>query len=88
MVMEQQCKWCGAAPSYHGGHGRPIRRNGWFRYRCGTRWHPDHGWNQDLGGGCVEAIYKRALNYIKMKRTIKIAEVKRVVREALKEGEA
>ena len=86
--MEKQCRWCGAAPSIHGGHGRPVRYHGWFRYRCGTRWHPEHGWSQDHGGGCVANIYERALSYIKMKRTITAAEAKRVARQALKEGSA
>ena len=84
--MEKQCRWCGAALQYHAGHGRPYRRNGWFHYECGTRWHPDSGWNRDLDGRCEANVYERALNYIKMKRTITVVEAQRVVREALKEG--
>ena len=84
-LMEKQCRWCGAAPSIHGGHGRPIRLHGWFRYQCGTRWHPEHGWSR-CDDTCRANVYERALNYIKMKRTITVAEVRRVARQALKEG--
>lgn len=59
-----------------------------FRYRCGTRWHPERGWVRGHDGRCEANVYERALNYIRVKRTITVAEAKRVVREALKEGRA
>ena len=88
VVMEKQCRWCGAAPSYHGGHGRPVRYHGWFRYRCGARWHPEHGWARDLGGKCVATIYKRALLFIVKTRAYDIKAARRVARKAIKEGDA
>ena len=56
-----RCQWCNACLQYHGGHGRPYRRLGWFRYECGTKWHPKHGWSHDLSGRCRANALERVL---------------------------
>lgn len=51
------CKHCKAAMQrltlQTGIEGSPYRRFGWYHYRCGTRWHPEHGWSR-LGASYCE----------------------------------
>lgn len=59
-----------------------------YKYEYGTRWYPNHGWFRDFSGQCEANVYERALEYIRTKRTIKLVEVKRVAKAALREGRA
>ena len=79
-----RCPLCGMPACIHGGHGGPIKRNGWISYECGTRWHKQWGWSAGHSG-CLAQRYFNALHKIAHGR-LSDRQKLRVAREAIDRG--
>lgn len=74
------CRRCGASPCLHGGNNRPYHRHGWYRYRCGSRWHEGQGFTFDAG--CTLSVLRKHL--VKVTRMRDMAKVRRLTHDILK----
>jgi len=61
MTVPKKCKGCGALLQrlqlQSGVYGSPYKQHGWYRFYCGTKWHPEHGWSL-LSPWCALACEK------------------------------